>query len=112
MWEQQAVGGELERVHVGEVVHGESDRPFLVARPYEDTPVELHVFVLQRVRVEVAVDYTGFTVDDQKKNFSLKYEVNGKERGINYKINDNNTVTFVYIDDRGGQTTEMPSGSR
>jgi Raf kinase inhibitor-like YbhB/YbcL family protein len=49
---------------------------------------------------------TGFTVDDGKKNFSLKYEVQGKTRKIDYKVNDNGTFTFVFIDDTGTTKTE------
>ena len=48
----------------------------------------------------------GFTVDDEKKNFSLKYEVKGETRKINYKVNVNGTYTFVFIDGKGAELTE------
>jgi hypothetical protein len=49
---------------------------------------------------------TGFTVDDEKKNFSLKYEVHGETRKINYKVNPNGSFTFVFIDGKGNEETE------
>jgi hypothetical protein len=49
---------------------------------------------------------TGFTVDDEKKNFSLKYEVKGETRKINYKVNPNGSFTFVFVDGKGVEETE------
>jgi len=49
---------------------------------------------------------TGFTVDDEKKNFSLKCEVKGKTRKINYKVNPNGSFTFVFVDGQGNEETE------
>src|SRR5438093_238291 len=57
-------GAAVETISTPELSRAEADRPFLVARPYEDTPVELHVFVLQRVRVEVAVEIHAAAVED------------------------------------------------
>ena len=48
----------------------------------------------------------GFTVDDEKKNFSLKYEVKGETRKINYKVNPNGSFTFVFVDGKGNEETE------
>lgn len=49
---------------------------------------------------------TGFTVDDEQKNFSLKYQVQGETRMINYKVNPNGSVTFVFVDGTGNEHTE------
>lgn len=49
---------------------------------------------------------TGFTVDEEKKNFSLKYEVKGETRKINYKVNPNGSFTFVFVDGKGNEQTE------
>lgn len=49
---------------------------------------------------------TGFTVDDEKKNFSLKYEVKGETRKINYKVNPNGSFTFVFVDGKGNEQSE------
>ena len=49
---------------------------------------------------------TGFTVDDARKNFALKYEVRGQMRKIHYTINADNTVTFVFVDEVGKEQTE------
>ncbi|HZZ81463.1 MAG TPA: YHYH protein [Gemmataceae bacterium] len=49
---------------------------------------------------------TDFTVDADKKMFSLKYEVKGETRKINYKVNANNSFTFTYIDAAGNEKTE------
>ncbi len=49
---------------------------------------------------------TGFTVDAEQRDFSLKYQVNNQTRQINYKINPDGTVTFVFRDERGRQETE------
>lgn len=47
-----------------------------------------------------------FTVDAEKTNFSLKYEVKGETRKINYKVNPNGTFIFTYIDGAGREQTE------
>ncbi len=49
---------------------------------------------------------TGFTVDNEKKNFSLKYEVKGETRKINYKVNPNGTFMFVFVDGKGNEEME------
>lgn len=49
---------------------------------------------------------TDFTADAEKKNFSLKYEVKGETRKINYKVNPNGTFTFTHIDGAGKELTE------
>lgn len=49
---------------------------------------------------------TDFGVDVEKKNFSLKYEVKGETRKINYQVNPNGTFTFTYIDGAGKEQTE------
>ena len=49
---------------------------------------------------------TGFTVDAEKKNFSLKYELKGVARKIDYKVNADNTYTFTFVDEFGKEMTE------
>jgi hypothetical protein len=49
---------------------------------------------------------TDFVVDGDNKNFTLKYEVNGATRKIDYKINANGSYTFTFVDDSGRTQTE------
>ncbi len=49
---------------------------------------------------------TGFTVDEEKKNFSLRYLLRGETRNIHYKVNANGSCTFVFIDGQGNEQTE------
>lgn len=49
---------------------------------------------------------TDFTVNADKKNFSLTYEVKGETRKINYKVNENGGFTFTYIDGGGKEQIE------
>jgi phosphatidylethanolamine-binding protein (PEBP) family uncharacterized protein len=51
---------------------------------------------------------TGFTSKDHK-TFSLKYEVSGETRAINYTLSDTKTARFDYVDGRGQVTTEIYS---
>ncbi len=50
---------------------------------------------------------TDFTAKD--KSYSLKYEVGGETRFINYGINDDGTVKFDYVDGRGQVKSETYS---
>jgi phosphatidylethanolamine-binding protein (PEBP) family uncharacterized protein len=50
---------------------------------------------------------TGFTVKD--KSYSLKYEVNGSTRFVNYVLNDNGTVKFDFVDGSGQVKSETYS---
>ena len=47
---------------------------------------------------------TGFSVKD--KSYSLKYEVGGEARFVNYALNDNGSVKFDYVDGRGQVKSE------
>lgn len=49
---------------------------------------------------------TDFSRDDEKKSFTLQYDLRGKNHTVSYSINKNNTVTFVFEDGAGGKTTE------
>lgn len=51
---------------------------------------------------------TGFTAKDGK-NFSLKYEVGGETRFVNYVVNANGTVKFDFVDGRSQTRTEVYS---
>ncbi len=42
----------------------------------------------------------------EEPNFSLKYEVKGETRKIDYKVNPNGIPTFTYIDGAGNEQTE------
>ena len=50
---------------------------------------------------------TGFTSKD--KTYSLKYEVGGEMRFVNYVLNDNGSVKFDYVDGRGQVKSETYS---
>ena len=50
---------------------------------------------------------TGFTAKD--KAYSLKYEVSGEVRFVNYALNDNGTVKFDFVDGRGQVRSETYS---
>ncbi len=50
---------------------------------------------------------TGFTSKD--KSYSLKYEVSGETRYVNYVLNDNGSVKFDYVDGRGQVKSETYS---
>ena len=47
-----------------------------------------------------------FTRDDEKKTYTLKYELAGKTLSWKYTINKDDTYTFVYTDAAGKATTE------
>ena len=49
---------------------------------------------------------TDFTRDDDKKTFTLKYDLRGKTHSVTYTINMDKTVTFVFEDSAGAKTTE------
>lgn len=49
---------------------------------------------------------TDFAADADKKKFSLKYDVNGAKRIIEYKINANGSYTFTFVDESGRAQTE------
>ncbi len=51
---------------------------------------------------------TGFTSKDNQ-SFSLKCEVGGETRSINYAVTDGKTARFDYVDGRGQVTTETYS---
>lgn len=48
---------------------------------------------------------TGFT-GDLKTGYSLKYSQNGRDGFVDYKVLDNDNVTFQFIDSSGRKTTE------
>ena len=50
---------------------------------------------------------TGFTAKD--KAYSLKYEVSGEVRFVNYALNDNGSVKFDFVDGRGQVRSETYS---
>lgn len=54
---------------------------------------------------------TEFTTKDNK-SFSLKYQVGGETRAINYVLNENGTVKFEYVDGRGQVRSETYSPRR
>ncbi len=54
---------------------------------------------------------TEFTTKDNK-SFSLKFQVGGETRAINYVLNENGTVKFDYVDGRGQVRSETYSPRR
>ena len=50
---------------------------------------------------------TGFTAKD--KSCSLKYDISGETRFVNYVVNDNGTVKFDFVDGRGQVRSETYS---
>lgn len=53
---------------------------------------------------------TGFTRSDDQKRFSVKFEVNGEKREVNYQILANGAVKFDFVDGSGNVRTETYSG--
>ena len=51
---------------------------------------------------------TGFTAKENK-TFSLKYEIGGETRYVNYVLSDNGTVKFEFVDGKGQARTETYS---
>ncbi len=51
---------------------------------------------------------TGFT-SKEEKSYSLKYEVGGETRFVNYALNDNDTVKFDFVDGSGRVNSETYS---
>jgi phosphatidylethanolamine-binding protein (PEBP) family uncharacterized protein len=49
---------------------------------------------------------TGFTSNDEKTSFSLKYEVNGKTRKIDYAVQPDGGYQFKFVDESGQSQTE------
>ena len=49
---------------------------------------------------------TGFTRDDDKKAYTLTYELQGQTLSVKYAIEKDGTYTFVYTDGDGKATTE------
>jgi len=49
---------------------------------------------------------TEFTRDDDRKTYTLKYEIQGKPLTWNYTIGRDGVYTFVYGDRNGMETTE------
>ena len=49
---------------------------------------------------------TDFSRDDATKTFALKYDLRGKTHSVNYTINQNSSVTFVFDKGTIGETTE------
>ncbi len=49
---------------------------------------------------------TDFTRDDDKKTYSLKYELRGKPLSVRYTIGKDGTYAFVYTDGAGKETAE------
>src|SRR5205807_796669 len=49
---------------------------------------------------------TAFKTDELKTNFSLKYEVQGLTRKINYNLNPNGTWTFIFVNEKGMEQTQ------
>lgn len=48
----------------------------------------------------------GFTRDDKARSYALKYELRGGTYSVRYALDEDNTVTFVFTDDRGRERTE------
>jgi hypothetical protein len=49
---------------------------------------------------------TGFTRDDEKKTYTVVYELAGKALSVKYTINGDGTYGFVFTDGSGKETTE------
>lgn len=49
---------------------------------------------------------TDFIRDDEKRTYTVKYELQGKTHSVSYTINRDNTYTFVFTDGSGKETTE------
>ena len=52
---------------------------------------------------------TGFT-RTAGNDFSVRYEVRGEQRAVNYSLRDDGSVKFDFVDGRGAVTTEVHSG--
>mgnify|MGYP003338011666 FL=1 len=55
------------------------------------------------------VRITGFTAANGR-DFSVRYEVRGEARAVNYTLRDDGAVKFDFVDGRGQVTTETYSG--
>ncbi len=49
---------------------------------------------------------TDFHRNDEKKTYTLKYELRGKTHSVCYTFNADDSVTFVYTDGAGKERTE------
>jgi len=65
-----------------------------------DAPIRPAGFPLRGAKI------TGFDRDDEKKIYTLKYELQDKTLSWKYTINKDDTFTFVYTDANGEETTE------
>jgi len=49
---------------------------------------------------------TGFEWDESKNSFKLEYDLKGKTNSVQYTINRDQSITFVYIDGNGRSNTQ------